>query len=115
MMKAEKHTQKMFSCLYGTGSFSMRFFLRVLRACLNFTQLYFECCFRGYFSGVRWNVAGCVTKYAGKRDRKEVQRELTINLKRVKIKQALNIIKADYLRIGMVYYPPKLSKYTIYQ
>ena len=99
MMKAEKHTQKMLSCLYGTGSFSMRFFLRVLRACLNFTQLYFECCFRGYFSGVRWNVAGCVTKYAGKRDRKEAQRELTINLKRVKIKQALNIIKADYLRI----------------
>ena len=57
----------------------------VIRACLNFAQLYFECCFRGYFSGyfsgVLRNVAGYVTKYAGKRDRKEAQKKLNINIK----------------------------------
>ena len=36
--------------------------MSVIRACLNFAQLYFECCFRGYFSGVLRNVAGYVTK-----------------------------------------------------
>ena len=64
------------------------YFLK-LRACLNFAQLYFECCFRGYFSDVLRSVAGYVTKYAGKRDRKEAQKKLNINLKRVKFKQDL--------------------------
>ena len=69
-----------------------------LRACLNFAQLYFECCFRGYFSGVlrnvagyvtKWNVAGYVTKYAGKRDRKETQQKLKINLKEENLNRLL--------------------------
>ena len=58
--------------------------LRSLRACLNFAQLYFECCFRGYFPGVLKGVAGYVTKYVGKRDWEEAQRKLNTNLKRGK-------------------------------
>jgi hypothetical protein len=41
------------------------------------------------FSSVLRRVAGYVTKYAGKSDRKEAQRKLNINLKRGKFKQGL--------------------------
>jgi hypothetical protein len=44
-------------------------------------------CFRGYFSGARRSGAGYVTKYAGKRDRKEAQRKLNIKLKIGKFKR----------------------------
>ena len=43
--------------------------------------------FRGYFSGARRSGAGYVTKYAGKRDRKEAQRKLNIKLKIGKFKR----------------------------
>ena len=56
---------------------------------LSFILLYFECCFRGYFSGVLRNVAGYVTKYAGKRDRKETQQKLKINLKEENLNRLL--------------------------
>ena len=70
------------ACLLREVLVSVSFLLgQTLRACLNFAQLYFECCFRGYFSGVLRNVAGYVTKYAGKRDRKEAQKKLNINIK----------------------------------
>ena len=41
------------------------------RACrLNFAHFYFEGCFRGYFSAVVRNVAGCVTNDNRERGRK---------------------------------------------
>ena len=64
------------ACLLREVLVSVSFLLgQALRACLNFAQLYFECCFRGYFSGVLRNVAGYVTKYMpGKETGKRLKR-----------------------------------------
>ena len=50
--------------------------------------------FRGYFSGARRSGAGYVTKYAGKRDRKEAQKKLNINLKEENLNRLL-IVKQE--------------------
>ena len=46
-----------------------------LRACLNFAQVYFENCFRGYFSDFIRRIAGYLTHKIGETDRKQTQKK----------------------------------------
>ena len=88
------------ACLLREVLVSVSFLLgQALRACLNFAQLYFECCFRGYFSGVLRNVAGCGLRDEVCREKRPERgsKEAEYKSKRGKFKQALSRVREKFV------------------
>ena len=66
-------------------------FKQALRVCLNFAQVNFANCFRGYFSDFMRRIAGYLTNKIGKTDRKQTQKNLIEYYFIGKFKQALRL------------------------